>query len=379
MIYLDNAATSFPKPAPVYEAVRRALEEIGASPGRASHRRARQAAAMVTEARRKTACLLDIADPDRVLFTKNATEGLNLALKGWLRPGDRVLTSSVEHNSMVRPLAALASQGIEVVRIACSSRGHLDLEGFRRSLDPPPRLVAMTHVCNVNGALQPIEAVAALCADRGLPLLLDAAQSAGLLPISVQRLEVAMLACSAHKALLGPPGLGILYIRPGLEVPPLLQGGTGSLSESEAQPEQCPDRYESGTPNLPAIAGLAAGLDFILDRGVETIRSRELEMCRHLERELERLPGVEVQKPVERGSGAVSLTIAGLHPETIAHVLDERFDIAVRAGLHCAPEAHRTLGTFPEGTVRVSPGFSTTREDVEVFIEAVRAVVQFRR
>jgi cysteine desulfurase family protein len=378
-VYLDNAATTYPKPSSVYRAVRHAMEEIGATPGRGAHRRAREASAVVSSARRKAAALLGIPDPDRVIFTKNATEGINLVVKGWLRPMDHVVLSSVEHNAVVRPMERLSREGVRVTRVRCSQGGRLDLDAFRDSLDPPPRLVVLTHASNVNGCLQPVEEAAGLCAERGIPLLLDGAQTAGIQPISVNDLRLGMFACSGHKGLLGPPGIGILYVRSDLDVLPLVEGGTGSLSEEALQPEYCPDRYESGTPNLPGIAGLAAGIDFVMEREIGSILKHELALATALDERLQEIPGVKVFKPDVRGTGAVSFVVEGLNPADLAHILDAGFDIAVRAGLHCAPLAHQTLGTFPEGTVRVSPGYSTTMEEIEYFIGSVQTIIAARR
>lgn len=377
-IYLDNAATSFPKPAAVYRAVEHALIEVGASPGRAAHRRAQEASALVASAREMAAQFFDAARPDRMVFTQNATESINVVLKGWLRPGDRVLLSNVEHNAVARPLNRLQQAGVKVEKIPCSPRGHIDLDVLRRRLDPPPRLLVLTHASNVNGALQPVPEVARLCSERNVPLLLDAAQTAGLQPISVRDWNLGMLACSGHKGLLGPPGVGVLYIRPDLNVLPLIEGGTGSRSELELQPEIYPDRYESGTPNLPGIAGLAAGLEYISKRGLENLLQHELAMARYLEQQLAELDGVRTYVPETRGAGAVSFTVDGLNPADLGYMLDVGFDIAVRTGLHCAPLAHQTLGTFPAGTVRVSPGYSTTREQLDQFLEALRTLLARR-
>lgn len=373
-LYLDNAATTYPKPASVYEAVRKAMEEVGATPGRAAHRKAREALRMVAEARAKVAHVLGIASPDRIVFTKNATESINIVLKGWLRPGDRVVISGMEHNSVVRPLKRLESTGVAVETLRGSLDGQIDLEDLGGRLKSSPRLVVLVHASNVNGGLQPIAEAARRCSEKGVPLLLDAAQTAGVQPLFADAWNLGMVACSGHKALLGPPGVGILYIRPDLDVLPLLEGGTGSLSEDLLQPEFCPDRYESGTPNLPGIAGVAAGIDFINTRGMAAIREHELLLARMLERELAALPGVTVHSPEVRGTGAVSFTIDGLDAGDIGAVLDEGFDIGVRTGLHCAPLAHQTLGTFPHGTVRVSPGYATTVEDIDYFLQTVRTL-----
>jgi cysteine desulfurase / selenocysteine lyase len=378
-VYLDNAATSHPKPASVYEAVRHAMEEVGATPGRAAHRRAREALGMVTEARSRVAGMLGIANPDSIVFTKNATESINVVLKGWLRYGDRVVISGMEHNSVVRPLRRLSSSGIAMETVRCSPRGQIDLDDLYGRLKPPPRLVVLVHASNVNGAIQPVEEASRMCSDEGVPLMLDAAQTAGIHPTCANGWNLGMLACSGHKALLGPPGMGILYVRSDLDVLPLIEGGTGSRSEEIVQPEYCPDRYESGTPNLPGIAGLSAGIEFILKQGMDSIREHELALGSILEEELANLPGVSVYRPEVRGTGTVSFTVDGLNPGDAGSLLDAGFDIAVRTGLHCAPLAHQTLGTYPEGTVRVSPGYSTSAEDIEYFLRSVRSLMSRRQ
>lgn len=378
-LYLDNAATSFPKPQPVLAAVMNVLEGIGASPGRGAHKHARKAMSILSECRSKTANLFGITNSDHLIFTKNATESINLVLKGFLRPGDRVLISGMEHNSVVRPLQRLAAQGITTGIVPCNSSGGLDPGALESMIDPTTRLVVLVHVSNVNGALIPVAELSEICARSGVPLFLDAAQSAGIQPIPAEQWGLGMLACSGHKALLGPPGIGILYIRPDLEVLPLLEGGTGSRSEDLNQPDFCPDRFESGTPNLPALAGLAQGIDFISGIGIDQIRDREFLLASFLEQELPLLSGVRVLKPQVRGTGTVSFVVDGMNPADIGFALDEAFDIAVRTGLHCAPLAHRTLGTFPAGTVRVSPGYSTTQEDIEFFLNSLRSVLSFRK
>lgn len=377
-LYLDNAATSWPKPPAVVEAVRQALVEIGASPGRSAHRMAREAARVVEDARERVAQFFHIGDPGYVVFTKNATESINVVLRGWLRSGDRVLMSSMEHNSVARPLKSLELTGVCVEEIPCGVEGTLDLDRMKQCMDPPPRLVVLTHASNVNGALLPVVEASQICSAHDVPLLLDAAQTAGLQPIDVQSLNLGMLACSGHKALLGPPGVGILYVRPDLDVLPLMQGGTGSRSEELSHPETCPDRFESGTGNLPGVAGLAAGLKFILERGQEKILAHELHLAAILERELARIPGVRVLMPSRRGTGVVSFTVEGFNPSDIGFILDEAFDIAVRTGLHCAPLAHRTLSTLPEGTVRVSPGYGTMEADIRILVEAMSTIVSQR-
>ena len=377
-IYLDNAATSFPKPAFVIRAMHDALTQIGASPGRGSHRQAREAFEIVAACRARAARLLGVRDPSRIVFTKNATEAINIALKGWLRPGDRAVISAMEHNSVARPLSRLKSQGVIVDVAPCSARGRLDLDAFEKMLSPPPRLVCMVHASNVNGALQPVREAALLCAKAGVPLMIDAAQTAGIQPIEAEGWGLGMLACSGHKALLGPPGTGILYVKAGLDVLPLMEGGTGSRSEELVQPEHYPDRLESGTPDLPAIAGLSEGIDFVLGKGVANILARDLRLAELLEKELGAISGVRVLIPEVRGTGTVSFVVSGMNPADVGHLLDEGFGIAVRTGLHCAPMAHQTLGTFPSGTVRVSPGYLTTLDDIDRFLKSLGALLSRR-
>jgi cysteine desulfurase / selenocysteine lyase len=378
LIYLDNAATTHPKPPAVYERVQHALVKVGASPGRGAYRLAREASVIVTQARATVARLFNIHDPDQVVFTANATASINVVLKGWLRPGDRVLISSLEHNAVLRPLRSLADKGVQVEMIRCGADGQLDLEQLRSRLHPAPRLVALIHACNVNGALQPIADAARMCSEENIPLFLDAAQTAGIQTIDVEAWQLGMLACSGHKGLFGPPGVGVLYIRPDLDVTPLLEGGTGSRSEEESQPDFRPDRYECGTLNLPGIAGLAAGVEFIQECGLEAIRGHELGLAKRVEDGLEDLPGVRILRPGVRGTGVVSFAMADLNPGDLGQLLDSGFDIAVRTGLHCAPLAHQTLGTFPEGSVRVSPGYFTTADDIEAFLAALGALFSRR-
>lgn len=377
-IYLDHAATSFPKPKGVLEKVAWALEAL-TSPGRGHSRGALEAASAVEVARRRVARFFGIADPSRLVFTKSATESLNVVLKGFLKRGDRVVTTSMEHNAVARPLSRLAaSRGVQVIRVPCLPDGSLDEDAFRRALDPPPSLAVLVHASNVNGALVAGADVLALCRAQGVPVLLDAAQTAGLLPMDVAEHHLGMLACSGHKGLLGPPGIGLLYIRPDLEVEPLIDGGTGSRSEEWVQPRHMPDALESGTPNVPGIVGVFAGLEHLLSMGVDAVGERELQLARYTAENLESIPGVHVFRPAVRGGNAVSFTVHGMSPMDVAVILGGS-GIAVRAGLHCAPWAHQTLGTYPEGTVRLSPGWCTTQSDVDAALRAVDALVLRRR
>lgn len=377
--YLDNAATSHPKPEAVAHAVHKALVKIGANPGRGAHRLAREASAVLQHTREQAAWLLNTTHVDNLIFTKNATEGINLALKGWLRAEDLVFVSPMEHNAVTRPLERLKHDlGLRVEILPHGPGGLIDLEAFRRLLSRDPRLIVINHASNVSGLLQPVAKLASMCRNHGILILLDAAQTAGLQSIEIDSWDLAMVACSGHKGLLGPTGTGLLFVRPDLDVLPLMEGGTGSHSEDFAQPLLFPDRYESGTPNLAGIAGLGAGIDYILETGRASILAHELRLAEALETGLAKIPGVGVIHPPVRGTGTVSFTIEHLNPGAVDHLLDEGFGIAVRSGLHCAPLAHRTLGTLPQGTVRVSPGFATSEQEIDFFLQSVR-MLQARR
>ncbi|MEW6185268.1 MAG: aminotransferase class V-fold PLP-dependent enzyme [Thermodesulfobacteriota bacterium] len=375
-LYLDNAASSHPKPETVYQAVNEALRNIGANPGRSGHRLAVKADQVIARTRKTLARLFDIEDSRRIVFTANATEAINLGLKGLLKTGDHVITSSMEHNSVVRPLRFLETQGVEVTFVLCSSLGLIEVEEIEKAVRKNTRLIVLTHASNVTGGLMPIEEVAALSRRQGLLFMVDAAQTAGLVPLSVNRMGIDLLAAPGHKGLLGPQGTGFLYIGPNIFLRPLKEGGTGSQSELETQPDFLPDRMESGTLNTPGLAGLGAGVEFILSQGVEKIREKEITLSRMVWEELNKNPKVQLYGPerAEERTSPLSFNIRGLNPSAAASILDTAYDIAVRAGLHCAALAHRTLGTLPEGTIRVSPGFFNSEEDIEFFLEALTAI-----
>lgn len=379
-IYLDNAATSWPKPAAMLEAMIAHQRLAGGNPGRSGHRLSITAGRTVYETREGLARLFNIADPLRIVFTRNGTEALNIALLGLLNPGDHVVTTGMEHNSVMRPLRHLASRGVALSIAPCSPRGELDPRDVARALRPNTRAVILTHASNVTGTILPVAEVAALARGRGVVTCLDAAQSAGALPIDVAALGIDLLAFTGHKSLFGPQGTGGLYIREGLDarIAPLLRGGTGSFSEREEQPDFLPDKYESGTPNAIGLAGLGAGVAFVLATGVAAIRAREESLTRRF---LERLAGlgegVTLYGPrnATQRTAVVSFNVAGVSPSEAALFLDERFGILCRPGLHCAPAAHRTIGSFPVGTVRFSFGFSNTEDHVDQAAEAVAALL----
>ncbi len=378
MNYLDNAATSYPKPPEVIAAVTSFLTTVGVGTGRGSHSQALAANRVVYGARERVASLFHIRDSSRVIFTHSATESLNMAVSGLLRPGDHVVTSSMEHNSLARPLYRAAQQGVTVTKVSCDRDGFLHLRDLAAAFRPETRLVALSHCSNVTGVIQPVAEIGALARSRGIMFLLDGAQSAGCLPMNVGELSVDLLAAPGHKGLLGPQGTGFLYMAPGLELEPLLVGGTGGSSSDPDQPLSSPERYESGTLNTPGIAGLAAGVDLLLREGVDHIRLHEQFLTGRLLEGLRLIPGVTVHGPADPGKrvGVVSLNVADRDPSEIGFRLDQEFAITVRVGIHCAPDAHRTIGTYPHGTIRVSPGHTTTPADIDAFLHALRIIAK---
>jgi cysteine desulfurase/selenocysteine lyase len=381
MIYLDYAATSWPKPPEVLRAMTEYLERAGGNPGRSGHRLSIAAGRIVYEAREAAAALFGGVDPQRVILTANATHALNVALRGYLRPGDRVVTTGVEHNAVMRPLRTLEREGVGLTVVPGTPEGGLDLDALHRALVAGVRLVVATHANNVTGTILPISEVAALAHAVDALLLVDAAQTAGTVPIDLPAMAIDLLAFTGHKGLCGPPGTGGLVLGDRVDaaaLAPLVRGGTGSRSESEEQPEDLPDKFEGGTPNGVGIAGLGAGVRGILSRGVEAIRAHEVALTTRLLDGLQNVPGIRVYGPTDpwRRTGVVSFTVAGRQVSELGLRLDEEYGVLCRVGLHCAPATHRTIGTFPSGTVRMAPGFFSTREEVDLALEAVRKVVR---
>ena len=374
-VYLDNAATSFPKPPRVYERLRGYLEEFGGCPGRGSYELARQADALIEETRQLVAELFHVREPRRVVFTLNATDALNMAIKGTLRAGDHVVTTVLEHNSVARPLNRLEHRGlIRVTRVGASPDGFVDPADVRRALTDRTRLVAVLHGSNVLGSLQPIASIGRVVRERGALFLVDASQTAGAVPIDVEEACVDLLAFPGHKALLGLPGTGGLYVGPRATLAPWREGGTGVLSELPLQPDQLPYALEAGSPNVLGLAGLRESVRFILQYGVDWIRAHELSLTARLLdglREDERFTLYGPSAPEER-IAVLSVAVSGESPERVAAWLNDRYRIAVRAGLHCAPGAHRLIGTFPDGTVRISPGYFTAESDIDLCLEALK-------
>jgi cysteine desulfurase/selenocysteine lyase len=387
MIYFDNAATSWPKPPGVAAAMTQFTESVGANPGRAAHRRALESGRIVYEAREAVCELFRAPDPLRTVWTKNVTEALNLVLRGLLRPGDHVVTSSMEHNSMMRPLRALERQrnpgfsGVEVTVMRCSPQGVLDPAQLEAAIRPETRLVAVNHASNVVGTLLPVREVGAICRRRDVLLLVDAAQTGGAYPIDVQADQIDLLAFTGHKSMGGPMGTGGLIVGERVDetqIEPLIRGGTGSRSEHELQPDFLPDVYESGTPNVVGLAGLQVGVRWVLERGVEAIRAHEVVLTRMLIDGLRSIPSVTVYGTMapERQMATVSFNVAGMSPSELGLRLDDEYGILCRVGLHCAPTAHKTIGTFPDGTVRFGLSAFSTAEEVQAAIDAVRHLAQ---
>ena len=381
MIYFDNAATSWPKPPGVAEAMVHFIDDVGANPGRSAHRLAVESGHIVYNAREAVAGLFNAPDTLRVVFGPNVTEALNLALRGLLRPGDHVVTSSMEHNSMMRPLRALERQGVGVTVVPCSAEGFLDPADVAAALRPNTVLIALNHASNVVGTLLPVAEVAGIARDHGVILLVDAAQTGGAYPIDVQADGVDLLAFTGHKSLYGPMGTGGLIVGARVDVgrmEPLKRGGTGSRSEQEEQPDFLPDMCESGTPNAVGLAGLEAGVRWVLERGVAAIRAHEVALAQRLIDGLMGVPGVTVYggRDASQQTATVSFNVAGMEPSDVGLRLDENHGIMCRVGLHCAPAAHRTIGTFPVGTVRFGLGALNTVDEVDAAVAAVEQLAR---
>jgi cysteine desulfurase/selenocysteine lyase len=377
MIYFDNAATSWPKPPCVVEAMLHFLNNVGANPGRSAHRLSIESARIVHGAREAIAELFNAPDPLRVVFGLNVTEALNLALYGLLRPGDHVITSSMEHNSVMRPLRALERTGVELTVVKCSGEGFLDPGDVEAAMRSNTSMIALNHASNVVGTLLPVASVGQIARRHGVLLLVDAAQTGGAFPINMQADGIDLLAFTGHKSLYGPMGTGGVIFGQRVDMArltPLKRGGTGSRSEREEQPDFLPDMGESGTPNAVGLAGLGAGVRWVLDRGVAAIRAQELALTQRLIDGLRDIEGVTVYGGLDAGrqTATISFNIGELAPSDVGLWLDEQHAILCRVGLHCAPAAHRTLNTYPSGTNRFGLGVFSTAEEVDVALKAVR-------
>lgn len=381
MIYLDNAATSYPKPKEVGQAMMYFLEKVGANPGRSSHRLSIESGRILYQARESLAELFNVDDPLRIIFTLNVTEALNLALKGLLRPGDQVITSSMEHNSVMRPLRELEKRGVEVKVIPCSSQGVLDPVDLERSIKKNTKLIVLNHGSNVIGSLTPITVVGEMAKRHHILFLVDTAQTAGCYPLDIKKDNIDLLAFTGHKALYGPPGTGGLVIGERVNTKkliPLKVGGTGSHSEFEEQPDFLPDIYESGTPNIVGLNGLKEGVRFVLAEGVDKIHQHEQNLIIRLIEGLKEIPEVTLYGGDYRKEqvAVVSFNLKDKWPSEVGMRLDEEYDIMCRVGLHCSPATHKTIGTFPRGTVRFSMSWFNTLEEVDQVIMAIREIAK---
>ena len=377
-IYLDNAATSWPKSPQVIAAMQEYLCECGGSPGRAGHGKSLTSSRMVYDTRDQLSTLFNVASTDRVVFAKNATEALNMILFGYLNPGDHVVTSGMEHNAVMRPLRQLESCGVSISVAVCDGQGRLDPDSVRRLLTPKTRLIVINHASNVTGTIQPITEIGALAKQAGVRFAVDAAQTAGVCPLDMQAASIDFLAFTGHKSLGGPQGTGGLALGPDVDLRPLVFGGTGSASESELQPDFLPDKLESGTLNAIGLAGLGAAMTDLTDFGIDKVLPHEQKLLRRFRDGLLELPKIVVYGPADpvESVGVLSLNITDIPCDEVGVRLEQQFGIFTRTGLHCAPAAHRSIGTLSKGTVRFSVSRFTTEAEIDAALAALASIAR---
>lgn len=377
IIYLDNAASSWPKPSGVKEMMAEAIDEYAANPGRGGHTLAMKASKTLFRARMQLARLFGIQNPNDLFFYLNATQALNQAIKGFVKEGTHVVASSIEHNSVRRPLEYLRrTRNVDITYVEPRSDHLFYAEDFAKAIRPETSMIVVSHASNLTGVILPIKEIGAIAKANNAVFLVDASQTAGILPIHVEEMGIDMLAFPGHKGLYGPQGTGALYLHRELDLEPLIHGGTGSQSEAIDQPTTRPDRYESGTANTVGLAGLLAGVNFVLEKGVEQIHAHEWALAKKTIAGLQAIPGVEVYGPdisIER-VGVVSFNVEGADASEISFILDQQYGIATRAGFHCTPLGHQTAGTEQKGAVRASFGIFNTEQDAEQLIEAVKEI-----
>ncbi|MBP1153262.1 MULTISPECIES: aminotransferase class V-fold PLP-dependent enzyme [unclassified Paenibacillus] len=381
-IYLDHAASSWPKPPEVLKAMHENMELLAANPGRGSHEMAVKASRTLFEGRKQLAKLFHIKNPNDIAYALNTTMALNLAIKGFLNEGDHVICSAVEHNSVRRPLEHLKKEkNVSVSYIKTDQKGNLKIDDVVSEINGNTKMIVCSHSSNLLGSILPVAELGQICRDKGIKLLIDAAQTAGTLEIDVEKMGIHMLAFPGHKGLLGPQGTGGLYIHPDIDLVPLLHGGTGSQSEAIDQPTVRPDRYEAGTQNTVGVAGLIEGIKYIQSETIEKIHTREWQLTQRMMIGLMETEGVTVLGPEvgQNKTGIVSFTVGQADSSEIAFILDQSFQIAVRAGYHCTPMAHEMAGTMERGAIRASVGCFTTVEDVDQLIHAIREVVKYMK
>ncbi|NLL80957.1 MAG: aminotransferase class V-fold PLP-dependent enzyme [Tissierellia bacterium] len=378
MVYFDNAATSFPKPEIVYDSIMTAMKEYGANPGRSGHKMALKLSRGIYDTREMMSKLFNVSNPMNVIMTFNATEGLNIGLKGILKAGDHVITTSMEHNSVLRPLRYLKKFGIEHTIVQADNMGRINPIDIKKAIKSNTKLIMSTHISNLTGTIMPIGEIGKIAKDHGILYMVDGSQSAGVYDIDIQKLNIDLLAFPGHKGLLGPQGTGALCIREGIELESYIQGGTGSASHSLDQPDILPDKFESGTENGPGIIGLGAGIKYILDRGMDNIRQHEENLTKHFIDEASKIDGIKMYGPlnIKEQAAVVALNIKDADSSEVSYILDQEYDIAVRPGLHCAPLAHETIGTLDQGAVRFSFGAFNTHEEIDYCIKALKDIAK---
>ncbi len=377
MIYLDNAATSFPKPEAVYQALDAFARTSLANPGRAGHKMALAAERALDDGRHLLNQFFHGEAPERFVFTLNCTDALNMAFKGVLQEGDHVITTDLEHNSVSRPLVAMElAKKITLTRIKADGGGTVDPEAIRKAITPKTRLIAQTHASNVLGTVQPIAEIGRIAREHDLLFLVDAAQTAGVIPIDIQALHIDLLAFPGHKSLFGPTGTGALYAGPRAKVAAWREGGTGGDSSSPTQPREYPYFLEGGTPNVLGVAGLSAGVKWVTEQSLAKIHQHEVDLIEYLWHKLDEIGGYQVygHRDPARHVGTVSFRSEAIPAAELGGILDQAFEIAIRPGLHCAPYIHKSIGTFPDGTIRVSPGPFNTKEEIDVLAGALAEV-----
>lgn len=379
-IYFDNAATSWPKPDSVIDAMNDFNRNVGSNPGRSGHKKSIESGRILFDTRELIADLFYIPDPLRIVYTSNITHSLNLAIRGILNPGDHVITTSMEHNSVMRPIRELENNGVELTVIQNTPEGLLYPEQIEKAIKNNTRMILMTHASNVTGTVMPVGEIGGIAAAHGIIFCVDAAQSAGVLDINAPEMNIDLLCFTGHKSLLGPMGTGGVYIRKGLEkyMRPIFCGGTGSRSEHEIQPDFMPDKFESGTLNVIGIAGLAAGITFINNTGMEVIRNREDELTSMFLDGILNVKGLKVYGPSADSirTSVVAFNFERINASDASQIFEDEYGILSRPGLHCAPSAHKTIGSFPDGTNRFSFSYFNTEQEIKTSIEAVRTMAK---
>ena len=377
MIYFDNAATTFPKPQIVYDTIMDSMMNYGANPGRSGHKLALKASRGVFETRQLLSQFFNTGNPMNIAFTYNCTESLNTGIKGILKSGDHVITTSMEHNSVLRPIKHLENIGVESTIVKANPQGLINPRDIENAIKQNTRLIVTTHISNLVGSITPIEEIGAIAKKNNIYYLVDAAQSAGVYNIDVKKMNIDILAFPGHKGLLGPQGTGGIYISDDIDMDSLLQGGTGSESSSMIHPNVRPDKFESGTINAPGVIGLGTGVKYIMDKGIDNIRRHEEEITKYFIEGVRNIGGIKIYGPLtDRQGPVISLNIGNMDSSETTYALDDKYNIAVRPGLHCAPLAHKTIGTLDQGSVRFSFGLFNTHEEIDYAINALKEIAR---